>query len=194
MTKNMKTIVIVGLIAIVAALSVAYAALSKTLNITGTATLKQNTWSIAFGSGSCAATGSATAGTVSGSGTTTASVSGVKLALPGDTVTCTVPITNNGTINATLSSISYTAPTISGTSDTDIKSWITASVTYDGVTLGDNATTNLNNITSASKQSLNTGITKNVVIKYTYSSSATKVPGADVTIGSLAVSTNYVQS
>lgn len=194
MSKNLKTISIVGLIAIVAALSVAYAALSQTLNITGTATLKQNTWNIAFGSGNCLATGSATAGTVDGSGSTTASVTGVKLALPGDTVTCTIPITNNGTINATLSSISYTAPTITGTSDDSIKQGIETSVTYDGVALGNNATTNLNSIKSASKQGLNTGASRNVVIKYTYSSSATKVPGADVTIGSLAVSTNFVQA
>lgn len=194
MSKNLKTIVIVGLVAIVAALSVAYAALSQTLNITGTAILKQNTWSIAFGNGSCTKTGGATAGTVSGSGTSTATVSGVKLSLPGDTVTCTVPITNGGTINATLNSISYTAPTISGTTDTDIKGWITTTVTYDGVALGANAATNLTNITNASKQTLNTGITKNVVIKYTYSNAATKVPGADVTIGSLSVSTNYVQA
>lgn len=185
MTKNMKTMIIVGLIVAVAALSVGYAALSQTLNISANATLQKGTWNVVFGSGSCVATGSATAGTVSGSGTNSATVSGVVLALPGDTVTCTVPITNAaGNIDAKLSSFTTSGPTISGTSDTDIKGWITTSVTYDGST----------DPVTAGKTAMAAGTTKNVVITYTYSSAATKVPDANVSINGLTVTANYVQA
>lgn len=185
MSKNTKTIVIMGLIVAVAALSVGYAALSQTLNISANATLQKGAWNVAFGNGSCTATGGATAGTVSGSGTSSATVSGVVLSLPGDTVTCTVPITNAaGNINAKLNSFTTSGPTISGTEDTSIQNWITTSVTYDGSA----------DPVTAGKTAMAAGTTKNVVIKYTYSSAATKVPSANVTIGSLTVTANYVQA
>lgn len=187
MSRNLKLITIGGLILIVVALSVAYAALGQTLNITGTAQVTGNTWNVKLQAGSCTKTGSATAGTVTVSGTT-ATVSGVKLALPGDSVTCTATVVNNGTVAAKLSSFSKKSVSIVGTSTTAtadanlISSNSTYTVTYDG---------------SASPSlpvTLTAGATKNVIVKIEYKSTATAIPTGNVTIGNMGATLVYSQA
>ncbi len=57
MSRNLKLITIEGLILIVVALSVAYATLGQTLNVTGTAQVTGNTWNVKFGTPSCTSSG-----------------------------------------------------------------------------------------------------------------------------------------
>ena len=190
MDRNTKTIVVIGLIAIVAALSIGYATLSQTIQINSSAKINAGTWNVnttlTSSSTPCTYNGTAISGitpTISGTGTITITIPQVSLSLPGDTVVCTVPIKNNGTINAELNYLNVTAPTISNNS---YSSLFTASVAYDGVTYtGNNPSLGL---------ALNTNATKNVVITYTFSAAATTVPSSAVTLTGLQVALNYQQA
>ena len=187
MSRNLKLITIGGLILIVVALSVAYAALGQTLNITGTAQVTGNTWDVKLQAGSCTKTGSATAGTVTVSGTT-ATVSGVKLALPGDSVTCTVPVTNGGTLDAKLKTFTPKTPTYTGTGST---------ATNDKTTVTNNTTYTVTYDGSASPSlpvTLTAGATKNVIVKIEYKSTATAIPTGNVTIGNMGATLVYSQA
>lgn len=174
----MKTIIIVGLIGIVAALSVAYAALSTTLTLNGGGTVQTGTWGITFASGTCTASGKATAGTIALSPTSgnklQATISGVVLKLPGDSVTCTIPVNNpSDNIDAVLTSFTSTqtvSPTFSG---------VSVAVKYDGAAAASGgAVTGL----SASQKNMDAGTTKNLVATFTFASSATEVPSQDITL------------
>ena len=186
MSRNLKLITIGGLILIVVALSVAYAALGQTLNVTGTAQVTGNTWDVKLQAGSCTKTGSATAGTVTVSGTT-ATVSGVKLALPGDSVTCTATVVNNGTVAAKLSSFSKKSVSIVGTSTTAtadanlISSNSTYTVTYDG------------SASPTTGSALAAGASKEVKITITFNSGATSVPTNAVNISNMGATLSFAQ-
>ena len=190
MDRNTKTIIIIGLIAIVAALSIGYATLSQSFQINSSAKINAGTWNVnttlTSSSTPCTYNGDALAGitpTISGTGTITITIPQVSLSLPGDTVVCTVPIKNNGSINAVLKSIDVTAPTISNNS---YSSLFTASVAYNGTTYtGSNSGLSI---------ALNTNDTKNVVITYTFSASATTLPSTAVTLTGLQAELYYEQA
>lgn len=118
--KNKKAIysVIAILIVVVVGLSIAYAALSTTLNIQfGTVTQNQLTWVVAFksessitgtASGSSDSTGRS-CGTASASGASV-SVNETHLSKPGDKCVWKTTVQNTGGINAKLTTINATAP------------------------------------------------------------------------------------
>lgn len=110
--KDSKNIVIGLLCTVLCIMAVAYAAFSTSLEINGTATIS-STWNVAISDIQCG-TEVGTAGgvaitnpTVTGVGTTEATI-GVSFNQPGDKMTCTVYIANNGTLEAKLSSITTT--------------------------------------------------------------------------------------
>ena len=178
MNKNIKIITIIGLILVVGALSVGYAALSKKLTINGTADINASTWSIDLQTPSCTKTGDATFSLPATDGTTI-TFSDIKLSLPGDSVTCTIPVKNTGTIDANLESINITAP--SNVSN-DYKCY----VTYDGINYNTGATF----VNSA----LDASAIKNATIKFEFDSAATTVPSTPVSLSGLKVDLNYVQA
>lgn len=198
MNKNLKTIIVVGLIAIVATLSIAYATLSQTLNVTGTAQVTGNTWTIGMTKPTtpCVASGKATAGTVAISGTT-ATISGVVLSVPGDSVTCTVEVVNTGTVDAKLTAFSKKTPTITGTSTTasDDAKIITDNHTYSVTYTGSTNPT----ITETSSPTLNTTYLNKttgkalVKVTFTFNSGAVSVPKNPVNIGNMGVTLTYQQ-
>ena len=188
MNKNLKIIIISGLILIVGALSIAYATLGQTLNVTGTAQVTGNTWNVKFGTPSCTSSGSgANKGTISVSGTTV-TLKDVVLALPGDSVTCTVPVTNGGTLDAKLTTFTPKTPTYTGTGST---------ATNDKTTVTNNTTYTVTYDGSASPSlpvTLTAGATKNVIVKIEYKSTATAIPTGNVTIGNMGATLVYSQA
>lgn len=113
------TILSISLVVVVLFLTVAYAALSKTLNIKfGNVVQQAATWNVGFETGVKA--GVATGDTVSGvaavscgNATATATtVSGISMVLakPGDKCTYTFTVKNAGSINAKIASVTFTPP------------------------------------------------------------------------------------
>ena len=110
--KKTKVLVMVILLIVVAGLTVAFAALSATLNINGTAYLDAAKWGIKFENLSePVKTGDAsTSGTAKVEETKSAEITGINVSLstPGDKVTYTVDLVNKGTINAKIDKIEKT--------------------------------------------------------------------------------------
>ena len=113
--RRTKALVVVVLLIVVAGLTVAFAALSTTLNINGTAYLDAAKWGIRFENlSSPAKIGSATTtGTAKIEETKSAEITGINVGLstPGDKVTYTVDLVNKGTINAKIDNIEKTVLT-----------------------------------------------------------------------------------
>ena len=113
--RRTKALVVVVLLIVVAGLTVAFAALSATLNINGTAYLDAAKWGIRFENlSSPTKIGSATTtGTAKIEESKAAEITGinVSLSIPGDKVTYTVDLVNKGTINAKIDNIEKTVLT-----------------------------------------------------------------------------------
>ena len=110
--RRTKALVIVVLLIVVAGLTIAFAALSTTLNINGTAYLDAAKWGIRFENlSSPTKRGSATTiGTAKIEESKSAEITGINVSLstPGDKVTYTVDLVNEGTINAKIDKIEKT--------------------------------------------------------------------------------------
>ena len=129
-----KNGVMLGLCIAIAIVAIAYAAFNATLNVNGTINATGN-FSVVFSSnGSCQATTTAgtdipTATVVASTNSTTATLN-AQLYTPGDVVTCTIPVTNNGNLKAKYVSSSVSnnltdvstpiAVTVSSTTGTDV--------------------------------------------------------------------------
>ena len=113
--RRTKALVIVVLLIVVAGLTVAFAALSTTLNINGTSYLDAAKWGIRFENlSSPTRVGKATTtGTAKIEETKSAEITdmNVSLSIPGDKVTYTVDLVNKGTINAKIDNIEKTVLT-----------------------------------------------------------------------------------
>ena len=113
--RRTKALVVVVLLIVVAGLTVAFAALSTTLNINGTAYLDAAKWGIKFENlSSPTKIGSATTtGAAKIEEAKSASITGINVSLstPGDKVTYTVDLVNEGTINAKIDNIEKTVLT-----------------------------------------------------------------------------------
>ena len=113
--RRTKALVVVVLLIVVAGLTVAFAALSTTLNINGTAYLDAAKWGIKFKNLSePVSIGTATTtGTAKIEETKSAEITGINVSLstPGDKVTYTVDLVNEGTINAKIDNIEKTVLT-----------------------------------------------------------------------------------
>ncbi len=110
--RRTKALVVVVLLIVVAGLTVAFAALSATLNINGTAYLDAAKWGIKFENLSePEKTGDATTtGTAKIEESKSAEINGIDVSLstPGDKVVYTVDLVNEGTINAKIDKIEKT--------------------------------------------------------------------------------------
>ena len=109
-------------LALVAMIGIAYAAFSQTLSINGSANVKANSWKIKFANlGSAQLKGGATevtAPTINSNDTKIGDYS-VLVSKPGDSITYTFDIVNEGTFDAEAleSSITGLTPTCTGTGD-----------------------------------------------------------------------------
>ena len=113
--RRTKALVVVVLLIVIAGLTVAFAALSATLNINGTAYLDAAKWGIRFENlSSPTRVGKATTtGTAKIEETKAAEITdmNVSLSIPGDKIVYTVNLVNKGTINAKIDNIEKTVLT-----------------------------------------------------------------------------------
>jgi hypothetical protein len=153
--KKTRLVAVAALVVGVLGLGVAFAALSTSLLISGTAKIKTASWSIYWNSNSCTATGEATVESTSISTTTadndTANIS-AHFTANGDQVICTLVAKNAGTLNAKLSGYASSLTNLTNNN-------ITAALAYaadtnnstNGLTVGNTPTDNdkLDNNTTA---------------------------------------------
>ena len=195
-TKNtLMALLIVGIVS----MTIAYAALTQRLNINSNARVlsKNSSWNIHFTNLS-APTKTGYAQVRSGeelvldSSSTTLSGLTATLSAPGDSVSYTFDVINEGTINAKIntsgvhlanvaSATCTGSPVPSAADCTLVKNNLTYTLTYaNGAALADG-------------DKLAAGATKSLKLTITYNASATDVPSDDVTISGLDSYIDYIQ-
>lgn len=175
--KKNSSFVVIALLLIVT-ISIGYAALSATLNINGTSTIKTNTWDVHFANVKVTTNTGATvtkAPTIT-EGKTTEVTYNVALNQPGSVYEFTVDVVNGGTIAAKTSA----APTLGGNTQTAIFNYT--------VTWSDGSAITANTALAA-------GATKTAKVRIEYKKdiTATQLPSADTAL-SLTCSIPYVQA
>lgn len=185
-SKNVKILAIVALVVAIGGLTMGYAALTQTLNITTSATVQSQatTWDIHFEN---ADEGTATGHAVKGSlslDTTTVTLSGVVLKVQGDTVEYTFDVKNAGQVNAKISTLTPKVPTVggNGTDQTNVENGYEYKLTY-----SDSGTEVKQNDT------LDAGETKTLKLSVSLKADAT-LPSQDITISGLGYTIVYVQA
>lgn len=189
-TKGKKSVAVIVLIIALLGLAVAFAALSTTLTINGTAVVDPDEWGIVFEDLQVAKEGTAIDAGTAEIGADQISITGVNATLkaPGDTVKYTFDVHNTGTIPAKLSDITKPEPTFTGSGEsktqdeTLVKQELVYTLTYtDG------------GATVAAEDTLDAGATKNVTLTIGYDIDATELPVEQVNITAMNIGLNYVQ-
>lgn len=192
-SKNQKKMVVTLLVATLLSLSVAFAALSTTLRINGSGLVDPDKWSVHFANlGEATVTG--TASVTSGATLTDdTSITGfdVVLRAPGDSVTYTFDVVNDGYVDAKLTSVVKATPVCTGTATDDAKK------TEDATLVSDNLVYTLvytdTNEAVAENDTLNAKETKNLTLKVSYNSEVSELPSSDVEISGLDIDLVYGQ-
>ena len=194
MNNNTKYIKLgIALVAFLLCGTIAFASFTQQLDIQGKATVNKSSWSIKFANlQSVVKTGTATEVTAPTINTNDTKISeyDVTLTTPGDSVSYTFDVVNEGTFNAKISSITIPTPLCTGNG---------ATATTDENNVCDNLTYTLtyaNGTPVAVDDTLNAGETKSLKLTLTYSASvaAAALPKDDVAISNLAISIIYAQS
>jgi|SRR5574344_1524167 hypothetical protein len=177
--KFTRVIALVALAFAVIGVSVAFAAMSQTLTINGTATVSP-AFSVKFANLSAPVlVGTASVTTAPTLTATHIGNYAVKLTQKNDSVTYTFDIKNTGTINATLSTLTKATPTCTGTA-TD-----TTQAASDATTVCSNLTYTLTYTTGGAavqaNDTLDANTTKNVTLKISYNSDTLPIDDVNVT-------------
>lgn len=189
-TNTVKTLIVSAIIVAVGGLTLGYAALTQQLTVNTSAKVQNSatSWKIVFQNKSTATvTGDAVAGTLTLTDTTV-DLSGVVLKAPGDSVSYTFEVANNGEIDAKISSIVNSGPTITGTgtnASTDqtlISNNYVYTLTYDGGTV------------VSQNDVLNKKTKKVLRLTVSLKSSMSSLPSNDVTVTAQKTTINYVQN
>lgn len=196
-TKRDYGVMGVTVIAVAAVLMIGmvYAAFTQNLSINGSATVQKTSWDIKFENLQTAVkTGTASEVTAPTLTATKVGDYAVTFKTPGDSISYTFDVTNDGSFDAEINSITIPTPTCSSSSsDTDasnVCSYLTYTLKYAD---GDAAAGN----TVATGDELDSGVTRTMVLTLTYSSDVTadKLPtSGDVTISGLEIPIVYIQS
>lgn len=190
--RGIKALSVVALLIAVVGLSVAFAAMSRTLTINGTATVDPATWDVHFENlvkgavlGGAEVTAEPTIGEANGVASTHIGDYAVKLTKPGDSVTYTFDVVNEGDINATLTSYVKATPTFAG-ADEDV-AIVEENLVYT-LTYADGSA-----ITEGAALAKTSGVASFKLV-VAYDSEADVLPAAPVTIEGMDVTMVYTQA
>ena len=198
--KMVKAGILIAVISTIT-LTVAYAALSSTLKITGTGTVNASNWDIQIDTSIFqpnTTTGKATYTTPTITGTTIANYT-ASLLLPGDSVTLHFDVKNNGNLNAEIASIINNSPVCtSETGNTQDASLVCDNLEvtfryndYTEISVGD--VINTSSEFCENGNDISSGITT-LTVKIKLKDSMTKVPSSKVTISNLRHEIIYTQT
>jgi hypothetical protein len=206
--KRKRTIyILLFILTTVASLTIAYAALSATLRITGEATVTESRWNFYLGNGISLSgreqetTGSATYQKPTFNGTTASYQ--ITLAKPGDSVTYYFKIFNTGTINGEIATVTNATPKCTSTTGvTADESLVCDNLIYDisyndGEKLSEGDVYTYHSEGNQPNVCLNgrtTGRSKSMKVTIKLNENLTTVPSSTVTVSNLSTSINLVQS
>ena len=193
--RKTKTLATVALIVAVLGLTVAFAAMSTTLTINGTAEVNTASWDIHFENlSSAVTTGDATETTAPTIQTGADSKPNTKigdfkiqLTKPGDSVTYTFDVVNDGTIDAKLGTLTMGTPQCTSNAEPTVEN--DATIVCDGLTY--ELTYTDGGAPVAQDDTLNKGETKNLTLKLAFDGDA--LPTDDVAISGLDITMIYNQ-
>ena len=189
-TKNLTFGILAVLVSVVA-VGLAYAGFSQTLNINGSANVISSKWDIYFANLSSANT-TGTASLVTGANIiakTTIGTYDVEFYTPGDSLTYTFDVTNQGDFDAILYNLTKSAPTCNSSDSNASANRVCSHLTY---TLKYTS----NNQDVAEGNTLLVGETKNMTLKLVYNldTPASDLPDVDVVVSSLGIRLQYNQN
>lgn len=136
MRQKKLIVILMAAVASLFAVSVAFAAMSTTLNITfGKVTQNALTWNVAFTTGTVTATAAGTSGTGRSCGTATVAATAVTVAdttlsKPGDKCTWKLNVKNTGGIAAKVGTITPTKPTSTTCGTATAGKMVCGNITY----------------------------------------------------------------
>ena len=183
--RNSKNIVfgMLALVVSVVAIGLAYAGFTQTLNINGTGNVVSSKWDIYFANLSNATT-TGTANVVTPATISPKTKIGdyyVELASPGDSVTYTFDVVNDGDFDAVLTTLTKSAPTCSG--GATLCNYLSYTLKY------------TNGAEVAENDILLQGQTKNMTLKLTLDPNmpASALPSSEVSVSNLGITLLYSQ-
>ncbi len=185
-SRRFKIISIFILILAVIGLSIAYAAMSEVLSITGTAKMNSADWNIKFNNLTVTKTGDATFILPKLSDTSLLDYE-VNLTKPGDGVTFNFDVTNNGNMDARIGTLTIEKPECVGTGSNSVN---------DAKTVCNNITYKLKNLDGEDVKVgdfLEKKTTKTLQLSLIYDSDADSLPSDDVTVKGLNINIIYDQ-
>lgn len=183
--REFKVVAVVALLIAVVGLTVAYAALSTTLKITGSATVNSATWQVQFVEGSWHRFGDASA-TGPTFGVTTLSDILVTLVKPGDKAIYEFQISNSGTIPAVLSSSTIGTLSCTGGSNQNEANSTCADLNYTLVYKDTGTAPQTGDV-------LANGTARHLVLTVEFKDTADTVPSSAVTVSGITATLEYVQ-
>ncbi len=197
--EKQRTVLLLILVVAILTITVAYAALSTSLRINSSATVRGASWDIHFSGGSV--NGTPTSAPAEGRSvyfdgvptlsTTTISNVRVVLTQPSDSATYSFNIVNNGSIDARLSTLTSMTPTCSpsGTDATKACTYISRTLTYTSTPTYENGVTyNGTKIVSGAAVTANDVIpagqtvSVNLTIGYADGTTSENFPSSDVSV------------
>ncbi len=184
-SRDYKIIAIIALCLGIIGLSIAFAAMSTTLNIKSVTRYGGNEWNIHFANiDEGTVTGTASKGSVSLT-SSTITISDIVLNKPGDAVTYTFDIVNAGAINAKIETINHSVPTFNGSGEeqTTDEEMIKNSFEYN-LTYNDGAVINIGD-------ELLSKTSKRVKLTISYDESASQTPKQDVIVTNIGTTIIY---
>ena len=176
-------------LSLVIVLALVYAGFTGELNINGMSVQRSSTWDIYFENlSSITTTGSAKVlSQPSLDGPTTIEDYSVSTTSPGDSISFTFKVVNDGNYNASISSLSIGTPTCTGTdstSNTNVCGKLSYTLTYEN-----GASVQANDILYAKDYQI-----MKVTLTYAEFNDPSLLPTADVSISGLGITINYEQS
>lgn len=187
--RLINLIVLVGLIIGVVGITVVFAAIQSTLNITGTAVMQTASWEVKFANLSePILTGSASVTTPPTLSNTSIGTFNAIITKPGDSVAYTFDVTNTGSINAVIGTyVKAATPTCTGVSATLAVE--DAAIVCGALTYTLKYTTG--GVAVAQNDTLTAGQTKNMTLTLSYGGES--LPSDDVNITDLNITMIYVE-
>ena len=192
MKKDKKLVFgVLALLVGIVAVSISYAAFTQSLNINGVANVQATSWSVHFANLTNAVTSGtaheATSPTIK-SGQTSIGDYSVDFYTPGDSITYTFDVVNEGDYDAKISVLTKGTPTCNGTdatSNTNVCANLEYTLKY-----------TTNGETVSQNDPLRKGQTKNMtlVLKYKTTIGQNELPTAEVTVSNLGITIQYSQA
>ena len=197
--RGVKVLSIIALVVAVIGLTVAFASMSQTLNITGKADMQAASWDIKFANlaptTAEAAHGHASVTQAPTLSNTSIGEFNVTLTRPGDYVEYTFDVVNNGSINAKIGTLSKKAtPTCTSPTSATADATLVCSHLIYTLKYGDGNTNYTAGTDVEEQQTLASHDTAHMVLRLEYDQNATELPGNDVEISDLGITLVYNQN